>query len=55
MKDDSWMEPAALMTYLAGVCFTFGIMVSTLGPLAVLFAIFWPASWIAYLGYWVAL
>ena len=54
MKDDSWMGPAALMAYLAGACFTFGLTVAKFGVLAFFFAVFWPASWIAYLGYWVA-
>lgn len=52
-KDDSWMEPAGFLSYAAIACFSFGVLVTKIGPLALFASAIWPAFWVAYLGYWV--
>ena len=53
MKDDSWVEPVFWLSYAATACFSFGVLITKLGPLALLASVIWPAFWLAYLGYWV--
>lgn len=49
------MTDETVMTiYAAGVCITFGAIISKMGFAAILLCGIWPAYWLAAFGYWLA-
>lgn len=53
MKDDSWVEPALWLSYIGIGFLSLGMMATKVGPAAIILSVFWPASWLAYLGWWL--
>ncbi|PZP60530.1 MAG: hypothetical protein DI604_31165 [Delftia acidovorans] len=54
MSDDSWVEPAFWLSYIGIGFLSLGMMATKVGSAAIIFSVFWPASWLAYLGWWLA-
>lgn len=44
----------SILAYVAIGCVSLGAMAKTIGPASIVAAMIWPASWLIWLGVWLA-